>query len=366
MTELLAYISVAFLGLRLIVVCTNTLFHFKNRNRWFDDAALVSILIPARNEEDNIGNILDCLIRQDYANIEIIVCDDHSDDSTPTILEEYSKRQQRIKWFRSEPLPDGWTGKNFACHQLRLRAKGEILLFTDADMHISGDIIARTAGYMNRRNLDLVSIFPKQVMKTTGEKITVPVMNWILLSLLPLPLVLFSRRSSFSAANGQFMMFNRDDYINHQYHLMAAGSPVEDIGIMKIMKNLKRRTSTLLGDTRVSCRMYQGYHDAINGFSKNILHFFSNSLIWTLFFLLFTTAGHLFVALWSLPAAIVTVSAGIIIRILVSAVSCQNVPVNLLLIPAQHIVMIQMVAGAFRAKSRGTVNWKGRKVNVKV
>lgn len=362
MIAVLAYISLGFLGLRLLVVLVNFLFHYSFPYSGGKMDQKLSILIPARNEEKNIGRILDCVLNQDYLNFEVVVCDDHSTDSTPTILEEYSKDHAEINWFKGEELRPGWTGKNFACYQLAGKASGETLLFVDADMEIHGDIVANILGYMKRRKLALLSIFPRQLLFTRGEEATVPVMNWILLSLLPLPMVIFGLRSSFSAANGQFMMFKANVYHKLQPHSIVRSSPVEDIEIMTLYKKGHYRCATLLGDQRVQCRMYTGYREAIAGFSKNVLHFFSGSLLWALFYILFTTFGLIIIALWSLPWFLAALTMALLCRVLISLMSHQGIVKNLLFIPVQHFSFLKMVTLALVQKSRGSLIWKGREI----
>jgi len=365
MIPLLAYITLLFLGLRMLVVCINFLFHFSRRNYPLSEDIKLSVLIPARNEEKNIGRILDCLLKQEYMKLEILVCDDHSTDDTPGILEDYAGRYEEISWFRGEALKAGWTGKNFACHQLSARASGKVLLFVDADMELYGDILTEMLGYLMKRRLMLLSIFPRQLLLSPGERVTVPIMNWILLSLLPLPMVLFSPRASFSAANGQFIMFRASVYHKLQPHSAVRSNPVEDIAIMRLYKKERYKCATLLGDRRVQCRMYHGYGDAISGFSKNVLQFFSGSLIWAFFYVIFTTFGLLFIALWSLPVFWIALAVAVLNRVLISLASRQKVFMNLLLVPLQHISFLQMVIRALRQGSKGSLEWKGRKIKLK-
>jgi len=365
MISWLAYISFLFLSLRFMVVLVNFFFHLGRPRNGSPVDETISILIPARNEEKNIGRILDCILNQDYTNFEVVVCDDHSSDRTPAILEEYSKLHKEVKWIRGETLPPGWTGKNFACYQLAAKANGEILLFVDADVEIHGNIISSMQGYMKKRKLALLSIFPRQLMRTTGERASVPVMNWILLSLLPLPMVFLGLRSSFTAANGQFMMFRAHVYQKLQPHAIVRASPVEDIEIMKLYKKAFYRCATLLGDHRVQCRMYASYREAIAGFSKNVLHFFSGSLLWMFFFMTLTTFGLVFIGIWNLHAFLLALAVSVISRLLISLMSHQQVLNNLLLVPAQQISFLWMVKKALAQKSKGSLLWKGREIPVK-
>jgi len=365
MIAVLAYIAFVFLGLRFLVVTVNFLFHLGVPKNEADLDQKISILIPARNEEANIGRILDCLLNQDYLNYEVWVCDDHSTDRTAKILEDFCQLHTRFKWFKGEKLPPGWTGKNFACFQLARKAKGEILLFLDADMEIHGNILSNKMDYMNKRRLKLLSVFPKQLMLSSGERATVPVMNWILLSLLPLPLVIFGLRSSFSAANGQFMMFRADIYHKLQAHSLVRASAVEDIEIMQHYKKKRYRCATHLGDSRVQCRMYSSYRAAISGFSKNVLHFFLGNLYWAFFYIIFTSFGLLFLALWSLPQFLIALSLALLSRVLISLMSHQKVLNNLLWTPVQHVSFLWMVKMALEQKFRGSMFWKGREIKMK-
>ena len=98
-----------------------------------EPAPLISVLIPARDEEANIGNCLECLKKQDYPNFEILVLDDDSSDNTAHIVQQMAAADSRIRLLRGEPRDEGWAGKPFACHQLAKVAGGSWLLFIDAD-----------------------------------------------------------------------------------------------------------------------------------------------------------------------------------------------------------------------------------------
>jgi len=346
------------------VVLINAGFYFRTSRKFYKGTQMISILVPARNEEVHLPRLLDDLLVQDFQNYEVWICDDHSTDRTSAVLEDYSKLHPNIHWFRAASLKEGWTGKNAACHQLAQKAGGTILLFLDADMRISGDILNRLSGYLKKKRLKLLSVFPKQQMESTGERATVPVMNWILLSLLPLPMVYYSPRSSFAAANGQFMMFQAPTYHKLQPHAILRSSPVEDIGIMKLYKKEHYRCITLLGDERVRCRMYAGYREAIEGFSKNVLHFFSGSRLWLFFFVLFTTFGLMFIALWSRPIFLWSLGVALLGRILISRISNQPVFRNLWMIPLHHGSFLHMVRTALKHKSKGTLQWKGRQIKL--
>ncbi|MDZ7376900.1 MAG: glycosyltransferase family 2 protein, partial [candidate division KSB1 bacterium] len=146
----------------------------------------VSILIPARNEEQNIGKCLDGLTKQDYPNFEIIVLNDHSDDNTLQVIQEHQKRDERIQSINGKDLPDGWLGKNWACHQLSQVATGDIFIFTDADNRHASFAVKNTVAHIQNLKLGLISAFPQQWTVTLAEKMIVPNMVIFVYGTLPL------------------------------------------------------------------------------------------------------------------------------------------------------------------------------------
>ena len=123
---------------------------------------LISILIPARDEESDIVPCLESLRRQDYPNYEILVLDDNSSDNTAAVVEQIAAADPRVRLLRGEPLPQGWAGKPFACHQLAAQARGSWLLFTDADTIHDPAMLRSALAYAHNNRLALLSGFPLQ------------------------------------------------------------------------------------------------------------------------------------------------------------------------------------------------------------
>jgi glycosyltransferase involved in cell wall biosynthesis len=137
----------------------------------------VSIILPARNEEEFIGKCLDSLIEQDYSNYEIIVIDDSSDDSTSKIISRYAKKNSKIIPVSARIKPDGWMGKNWACMEGYKKATGEILLFTDADTKHSQNVISLAVSHLLSFDLDALSAIPKMCVMDFWTKITLPMIS---------------------------------------------------------------------------------------------------------------------------------------------------------------------------------------------
>lgn len=354
-----------FAVLQLLVAIANLAFKqtFSKTKSTFN--GLVSVLIPARNEEKNIGQLINDLQRQDYQNIEIIIFNDQSTDSTADIVEELAMLDSRITLIYSAGLPSGWLGKNFACHSLSKHAKGDFFLFLDADVRISNDIIINTITYSEKHRLSLLSIFPTQIMRKLGEKVTVPNMHYILLSLLPLPLVRLSKFPSLAAANGQFMLFNSAKYLEIFPHELMKGEKVEDIEIARYYKSKSLKIGCLTGFDTIKCRMYEGFNAAVNGFSKNVINFFGNSFGAAIIFWLVTTFGFLFVFV-SLSSSFLILYLLVIFmtRIFISITSKQIILQNLILLIPEQIALGLFIYKAILNKINKQHEWKGRNISL--
>jgi glycosyltransferase involved in cell wall biosynthesis len=360
------YIAIFILGfalMRFLVTAINVIFDPRLRQSVIDEKPFVSVLIPSRNEENNIGNILKDLSNQDYSNIEILVYNDNSIDNTKTIVEQFSGHNPKIKLINAETLPEGWLGKNYGCHILSQYATGQYFLFLDADVRVNNTLIESAIAHMKKHKLGMVSIFPKQQMNTIGEKLIVPVMNVILLSLLPLILVRINKRHSLAAANGQFMLFNTNDYKKKKPHETVKSNKVEDIAIARLFKKDEIKIDCLTGNSAISCRMYTNYNEAVLGFTKNMAAFFGNSYFLSILYWFVTTFGIIFIFI-GLPIgySIGYILIALICRIFISIASEQKIIDNLIyMVPLQFsIAYINFMAIKNNYLKKNT--WKGRDI----
>ncbi len=326
---------------------------------------LISVLIPARNEEKNIGNLINDIINQSYKNYELVVYNDQSDDNTQSILNEFVIKEPRLRIINGEALPQGWLGKNNACYNLALKAKGDYLMFLDADVRLGFNHFERSLSFMQKKSLTFLTMFPKQELITFGEKITVPVMQWILLTFLPLRLVQWSKRKSLSAANGQMMMFEASSYRKYQWHEKFKSNPVEDILISRDIKRSKLRMATLLGSDDISCRMYNGFMEATTGFSKNICQFFGGSVqVMVIFAILSTLSPFLIVLMQPYPFVFLYFFSIIFSRMLVAVLCEQHPLISVIMLPIQQYAFLRMVYLSFKLHRGDKFSWKGRLIGI--
>ena len=339
--------------------------------------ALVSVLVPARNEALNIERCVRSLLRQQYAPFELLVLDDGSTDATPELLRRLAiESGGKMRVIQGEPLPDGWHGKSWACSQLGRQAKGERLLFTDADTMHEPDALRRTVGAMESSGADMLSLMPHQELGSFWEKLVVPLVHVILMCYLPLRFVRTSRRAAFCFANGQFILFRRHFYNRINGHAAVKDALVEDVWLCKSVKKAGGTVVAFNGTDVVSCRMYRNFREIWEGFSKNLfaalgystpglfilITMISSFYIAPWVFLLHAMlAGELTVSLFWLPMAQILVA--LLCRILIAVTFRQSLAVAFLQVFSQ-IVLLAIACNSFYGIKFGKgASWKGRNYN---
>jgi len=361
--ELLAYCIVFFLILRTFISLVNLFSGLHLPDKKPTEYPKVSLLIPARNEEAVLGQLMTSLLKQDYPDLEIFVCNDHSSDKTEEILNCFVGEDKRVQWFFGKKLPDNWLGKNYACHQLAEKALGKYLIFLDADVELSSDAVSKSVASFQNKKLALLSVFPQQKMETFAEWATVPVMNWILQSLLPMILVQKLKYSSLAAANGQFMMFDAENYRINRWHEKVKNQPVEDIRIARMIKANGFKMSVLLGNRDIYCRMYRNWSESILGFSRNIHEYFGgNRLVMFGFWMITGFGPFILCSALGFQFLIYFIVLIVINRFLVALAGWQNSFWSVLMHPLQMFSFTVLVFYNIYRRIRKDTEWKGRKI----
>lgn len=230
----------------------------------------LSVLVPARNEEKNIGPCVRSLLAQNYPDFEVLVLDDESSDRTPLVLAAYGARDHRLRVLEGKPLPCGWVGKHWACHQLAQVATGELLLFTDADTRHRADALHDAVAALVAEQADLVSVLPKEEVVSWAERLIVPVVPWSIICFVPLGLAYRLHTPALSAAIGHFMIFRRDAYESVGGHAAVRQHGADDLALGRRIKAHGMRWRLADGAGHVGCRMYRSLSEVYEGFSKNL------------------------------------------------------------------------------------------------
>jgi glycosyltransferase involved in cell wall biosynthesis len=352
-----------FIILRFAVTLFNFISDPKLRrvNKPYTD--LVSILVPVRNEEENILSLLQSIYRQDYHDYEVLILDDNSTDKTYKICADFAAKHSQFKVIKGKELPHGWLGKNYACHQLAQQARGNFFLFIDADEEVNPGLINSAVHRMYMNKLGLLTLFANQQMVTMGEKLVVPLMHYILLNLLPLRLVYLVKNYTVAAASGQFMLFDAELYRQYQWHEQVKNKVVEDVEIMRLVKANNCNGEALLANDLISCRMYKNYPEAVNGFSKNFLAAFNYNILWFLIYIILIIGGPMIVIM-TLNWSLIFFMIGLILltRVMISLAAGQNAWHNIILHPAQMFSLTLVAFLAIQRHLTKTMVWKGRKI----
>ena len=354
-------LAMVFVGIQLGTLVLNLItfpvLAFAPRARQ-DNGLTVSILVPVRNEAENLPTTLPRVTKQEGVS-EIIVLDDHSSDGSAQIAAGAAAHDPRVRVLSGEALPKGWNGKNWACHQLASAAKGDVLVFTDADVLWEDGTLAAVLDLQQRTNADYLSVWPRQQTHTLAERMAVPIIDLTLLSWLPYPGVRRFPHPSMSAGNGQLMLWTRKAYDAVGGHAAVRAEPLEDVRMGQRAKAAGLNITLALGGRVIRTRMYRDLPSIIEGFSKNILAAHGNSrmallLMVSLSTLVYTLAWPLafFESRWLLPAGL-----GLLQRLL-TLIKTRRDARETFLQPFLPIMLWRITVRVLR--HHGSYTWKGR------
>jgi len=340
----------------------------------------VSVLIPARNEAARIGPCLESLRSQAGEGVEIIVLDDNSEDGTAGVVAGlgFVSGAGPLRLRRGDPLPEGWTGKSWACHQLAGEARGEWLLFTDADTVHGEQSVATLLAHARRRGASMLSAWPEQVMGSWGERLVIPLIGLLILGFLPQWLLALFQRfpalarplgpavGSLGAANGQCILFRADVYRAIGGHASVRAHLVEDVALARRVAGRTAEGLRLIncdGVGLVRCRMYEDWRGVWEGFTKNLRPAFEGSP------LLFVASLSVQFAWMILPffllafrpswLAVVECAAVLGIRLALALRLGGSLWIGLVH-PVAHLFALAIALNSWRQCVAGRVRWKGR------
>ena len=351
---------------------------FENKSK---STPKVSIILPARNEENFIGNCLDSLIKQDYQNYEIIVIDDSSDDSTWKIISEYAKMNSNIVPVSAKPKPDGWVGKNWACMEGYHKAAGELLLFTDADTNHSKNVISLAVAHLNSFDLDALSAIPKMLTLDFWTSVTLPMISTFL-------------HTRFSALNvnnpskktgyffGSFFIMKKETYEKVGMHEGVKNEIIEDGALGKKVKESGYKMKMVRGEHLIEAVWARDKGTLWDALKRLMIPLYLQSgkiaigIFFAVLFLLFIPFPILLTSVAipteSISTKILCITAAIAsILIYIGAIIEVKIGIGLKLGYAVFaplgsiVVVLGFLSGLLQAKRSSSISWRGRKYSMK-
>lgn len=234
----------------------------------------ISVLIPARNEEASIVAAIRGVLTSRGVELELIVMDDGSTDSTAALVLAEAEKDSRIRFESAPSLPDGWNGKQHACWELAQKASHEFLCFLDADVRLGTEAIYRMASELNftqkgRPNRALVSGFPQEQTGSFLESLLIPLVHFILLGYLPIAGERLTNMSAFAVGCGQFLMVRREPYFATGGHSSIPRTMHDGLRLPRLFRKDGYRTTAYDLSKDATCRMYRGSGEVWRGLSKN-------------------------------------------------------------------------------------------------
>jgi Glycosyl transferase family 21 len=315
----------------------------------------VSLLVPMRNEAAGLAASAAGLLRQDAG--ELILLDDESGDGSASLARSLLAAHPGARVIAGTPPPPGWVGKSWACHQLAAQASGSLLMFCDADVLLADGAAAAVLAQMRAQRADVFSVFPRQLTGTLGEHLITPLIDDVLLCLLPFRL-LSADVPSAATANGSLLVFTRRAYDELGGFAAVRGDLAEDVAIARRARRAGLKLGLALGGELVATRMYEGYREVVAGLSRGLLPAAGGSRV----LLVLGTGWHL--AAYTLPwgaaarrrAWLLPASLGLAERVLVEIKTQRGSAWQAALTPLSPLAAVPLVARALRRAH----SWKGR------
>jgi chlorobactene glucosyltransferase len=344
------------------------------------DGPLVSILVPARNEEHRIlAHAIASMARQDYPNLEIVVVDDRSTDRTFEILERIAEVEPRVRVVRGQELPSGWIGKPWALEQAKRAARGSWILATDADIIFAPAAVRAGLSKAFRRRLDAISIVPDVIGDSLMTRVVLPVASWMIAMVFPV-MRTNDPESSVALGCGAFILMRREAHDASGGYEAIRSEIADDVATARALKSAKRRFRLEGGLDLLRTPMYTSLGELWQGFTKNAFagadHRLSVVLRNVLVDLLVAVAPPVLAiagfALWlgsgaeaALPIAVASLAAyAAMVVAFVPVYGALGQPRLLaLLAPIGHLVMVLILANStYKHVSGQGVTWKGQQV----
>ena len=341
----------------------------------------VSVIVPARNEERYIARCLDSLLGQDYPSFEIIAINDSSTDRTGEIMKTYAAKDSRVIHIDASPKPEGWTGKNWACYQGYLHARGELLMFTDADSRHLPSAMPLAVGHVVSQNLDALTAVPRLICNDFWTKMTMPVLATFLHTRFS-PIRVNDPNTKTGYFFGSFFLITRSTYEAVGTHEGVREELVEDGALGGKVKASKFRMKMVRGESLIDAVWARDLRTLWQGLRRFMIPVYYQDkadaymMVVAVFFILFAP----FV---SLPYLLVASFVGNLSFIILVGLQVSTIALIMITIAAQcrfaifetplyafaaplsgALISFSFMFAIVDAKNKGAVSWRDRKYTI--
>lgn len=326
----------------------------------------VSLLIPARNEASNLTTLIPSLLESPLKTLEILVLDDRSSDGTAAVVRRFAHSDARVRLLEGLPLPDGWLGKNWACHQLAQAATGDALIFTDADTQWHAGAPSAIARQLE--TCDALCAWPRQAISDPISRLIQPLQQWSLIAFLPLIFVPVQRFTVAVAANGQCLAFTRYAYQIIGGHESVKRDVLEDMALARAVKRARLRFKLLNGANAITTRMYSSASDAFAGYAKNVYPAFGGTVLAFVAAALFNLALGVAPIVWLLTSWSLEPALCALLSLVARVISDWRCGYDLrftALHPFGLLVWLLIGLLSMQRFTAGKVSWKGRSYDLR-
>lgn len=335
-----------------------------------DHPPLISTIVPARNEERNIDRCARGLVHQDYPDLEVVFVDDDSSDATPDILARYAEQDQRVKVVHTGNKPDGWNGKQWACHSGAVAARGDWLCFMDADTFAEPYLLRRTVAFALARRIDMLTLQPWYEMRGLWERIVLPAGLMPLLLIFP-PSLINDPHNTISLANGQFILIRRAAYDAVDGHAGIKDRMMDDFSLADSVKRAGYRLFVANGADVMRVRMYTNLKEIWAGILKLSVDICGGWLITVLSLVvnLLLNVMPMILLVWTIVSeqwtAAIVMGATVLFQIvyygLIRMAGFRLPPWSGITYPIGGIIVTAILLDSmFRLVTGGDIKWKGR------
>jgi len=336
------------------------------------NSPFISVCVPARNEERGIRACLTSLLNQNYPNFEVIAVNDHSTDVTGGIIQSLASEFSNLRAIEGQTLPSGWLGKPFALHQAVQQAKGDYLIFTDADPVFQPCALTTAVHAMTTRDLDMLTLMPGTEFGSFWERAVQPVIFGFIAALSRFKKI-NSPEQTTAMGFGAFIMVKKDVYERIGGHEGVKHEVLEDV---MLAKRAKRAGCKLLAADAKSIfciRMYHSLKEIWTGWRKNIFMAMKKSIIRTVYYIcvilgfLVTPYLVLFWNIWQGTGILWTGTAltGLLMTLTASIHLCDELRLqrwSVFLFPLGAFMMSAiMVNSMLQVLVKKQTEWRGRK-----